>query len=88
MCIGNGISAMLQTPEDNPSSAQLIKFGSAINVLKGRKASNNITKAEFTSYCSEYIASCGVTSPTINNLILLLNGSILPIVKKVVVEDD
>ena len=86
--MANAITCILECPDDAASSAQLIKFGSTINVTKGRKASNNIGKAEFSSFCSEYVASCGVTAPTINNIILVLNGSVLPIEKKVVVDDD
>ena len=88
MCISSAITSILQCPDDMPSSAQLCKFGNVINVNKGRKASNNIVKAEFVTYCSEYIASCGVANGTINNILLMLNGSLVPIVKEVVKDDD
>ena len=88
MCISSAIVAILQCADEMPSSAQLCKFGNIINVMKGRKASNSISKGEFVSYCSEYIASCGVANGTINNIILMLSGSLVPIVKEVVKDDD
>jgi hypothetical protein len=88
MCMSSAIVSILDNPEEAPEDAQLVKLGNLINVEKGRKASNPLSKHEFVAFCTDYAAKSQVALPTINNVILLLNGTLVPKVVVVVEEDD
>lgn len=88
MCMASAITAILDNPEEMAEDAQLVKLGNLINVEKGRKASNPVSKHEFVSFCTEYMSKSQVALPTINNVILLLNGTLVPKVVVVVEEED
>lgn len=81
MCVSSAITTILKTPNEAPSDAQLVKLASAINESKGRKATNPIFKHEFVAYASQYMSGAPGLA-TVNNVLLLLNGTVTPVMEK------
>lgn len=77
MCISSAITTILKNTDDAPTDAQLVKLAASLNETKGRKATSAIFKHEFVAFASAYMT--GTPGPcTINNTILLLNGTLPP----------
>lgn len=79
MCISAAISAIINEPNELPTDSQMVKLSASVNESKGRKASNLILKSEFLSFASSYLASIGSTGATLNTILQLLNGSLVPV---------